>query len=187
MTRYGPATRLRPMQQPYIISRLSDKATRPDTDLDSASPSPLKSFDQRPIAFPNHPSGRTLMNCSRSRITGTPSAPRPISLPRLTGTQRRALDAVHYEATRNALKIRLEPGQMIFFNNLSMLHGRDAFIDDETDGCKRHLLRLILRNEEMAYDLPEQLKETWKGLYEHDVQEEVFPVQSELFTFACTH
>ena len=76
---------------------------------------------------------------------------------------------------------------MVFFNNLSMLHARDAFVDNEAEGQKRHLLRLILRNEEAAYDLPDQLKDTWKGLYDHDLAEELFPVKSELFTFSASH
>jgi len=76
---------------------------------------------------------------------------------------------------------------MIFFNNLSTLHGRDAFVDNDATRQKRHLLRLILRNEEMAYDLPDQLKETWKALYEHKVEEEIFPVKRELFSSACSH
>lgn len=68
-----------------------------------------------------------------------------------------------------------------------MLHARDAFVDNEAEGRKRHLLRLVLRCEEMAYELPEQLEDTWKALYEHNVMEEVFPVKKELFTFACSH
>lgn len=76
---------------------------------------------------------------------------------------------------------------MIFFNNLSLLHARDSFVDNEAEGHKRHLLRLVLRDEEMAYELPEQLKNTWQALYDHDVRDEVFPVKKELFTFACSH
>lgn len=76
---------------------------------------------------------------------------------------------------------------MVFFNNLSMMHARDAFVDDVAAGLKRHLLRLILRDDEAAYELPEQLKDTWKDLYEHGVEEEEFPVQRELFAFACSH
>ena len=68
-----------------------------------------------------------------------------------------------------------------------MLHARDAFVDNDAIGQKRHLLRLILRNEEMAYTLPEQLRETWRGLYDHEVEDEMFPVKSELFTFANSH
>ena len=157
------------------------------TDVKDTSPSPNKDFDKRPIAFPEHPSGRTLMNCSRSRITGTPSKPRPSYLPPLTQTQRQAIDAVHHLAAKNATRIKLQPGDMIFFNNMSMLHARDGFVDNDAMGQKRHLLRLILRNEEMAYKLPEQLRETWRGLYEHDVKEELFPVKGELFTFSCSH
>lgn len=68
-----------------------------------------------------------------------------------------------------------------------MLHARDAFVDNEAEGHKRHLLRLVLRDEEKAYKLPKQLEDTWKALYEHEVEEEVFPVKKELFTFACSH
>ncbi|KAL6720526.1 hypothetical protein ACLMJK_002450 [Lecanora helva] len=184
MIRYEAAT----YALTVFLRRSLDKATIKSTDLESASPSsPHKDFDKRPIAFPQSSSGQTLINCSRSRITGTPSSPRPSNLPPLTQTQKNALDALHELARQKALEIRLQPGDMIFFNNLSTLHARDAFVDNDAIGQKRHLLRLILRNEEKAYDLPSQLKETWKGLYEHDRQEELFPVKSELFTFASTH
>lgn len=88
---------------------------------------------------------------------------------------------------RHAKTIQLEPGDMVFFNNLSMMHARDAFVDDEAKGLKRHLIRLILRDEEAAYELPVSLKDTWRDLYEHDTEEEVFPVEKELFAFACSH
>ncbi len=76
---------------------------------------------------------------------------------------------------------------MVFFNNLGMMHARDAFVDDEPRGLKRHLLRLILRDEEMAWGLPRQLGDTWRDLYVHEVGEEEFPVEKELFAFACSH
>lgn len=85
------------------------------------------------------------------------------------------------------MEIKLQPGDMVFFNNLTMLHARDAFVDNEAEGLKRHLLRLILRDEEMAYEVPGQLKETWRMLYDHKVSEEVFPVEEELFSWACSH
>lgn len=151
------------------------------------SPSPANAFDARPIAFPNHLPGRVLLNFSRARITGTPCAPRPPSLPPLSPTQRLALDALHALAAKHAMEIQLQPGDMVFFNNLTMMHARDAFVDNEAEGLKRHLLRLILRDEEMAYEVPGQLRETWRMLYDHKVSEEVFPVEEELFTWACSH
>ena len=127
------------------------------------------------------------MNCSRARITGTSSVPRPATLPALTDTQRQALDALHSLAMRRAVSIQLQPGDIIFFNNLTMLHARDAFVDNESKGRKRHLLRLILRNEELAYRLPPQLAEAWRALYDHDVKEERFPVIKEPFSIAVPH
>ena len=76
---------------------------------------------------------------------------------------------------------------MVFFNNLSMMHARDAFVDDEAKGLKRHLIRLILRDEDAAYVLPDGLMDTWRDLYEHEAGEEEFPVEKELFAFACSH
>ena len=128
------------------------------------------------------------MSCNRARITGTPSAPRPPSLPPLSRTQKQALDALHFLAKRRAIKIQLQPGDMIFFNNLSMLHARDAFEDSNARGNKRHLLRLILKNSNgKAPELPPQLAETWKQLYEHDSEEEILPVEKQLFSRATEH
>ena len=128
------------------------------------------------------------MSCNRARITGTPSAPRPISLPALSKIQKQALDALHFLAERRAVKIQLQPGDMIFFNNLSMLHARDAFVDSNARGNKRHLLRLILKNSrDEAHELPPQLAETWKQLYEHDAEEEILPIEKQLFSRATEH
>ena len=88
---------------------------------------------------------------------------------------------------KHATEIQLEPGDMVFFNNMSMMHARDAFVDDDALGLKRHLIRLILRDDEAAYEVPEKLKDTWRDLYEHEIEEEEFPVEKELFAFACTH
>lgn len=128
------------------------------------------------------------MSCNRARITGTPSAPRPRSLPALSKTQRQALDALHFLAKRRAVKIQLQPGDMIFFNNLSMLHARDPFVDSNARGNKRHLLRLILKKSiGEAHELPPQLAETWKQLYEHDAEEEILPIEKQLFSRATEH
>ena len=128
------------------------------------------------------------MSCNRARITGTPSAPRPRSLPALSKTQKQAIDALHFLAKRRAVKIQLQPGDMIFFNNLSMLHARDHFVDSNARGNKRHLLRLILKKSiGEAHELPPQLAETWKQLYEHDAEEEILPIEMQLFSRATEH
>ena len=43
-----------------------------------------------------------------------------------------------------ALKFITQPGEAVFFNNLTVLHNRTAFEDSEIESEKRHLLRLWL-------------------------------------------
>jgi hypothetical protein len=64
----------------------------------------------------------------------------------LTGVQIEALDLVDEIAQdeRFALKFITQPGEAIFFNNLTVLHNRTAFEDSDIEVEKRHLLRLWL-------------------------------------------
>jgi hypothetical protein len=57
-----------------------------------------------------------------------------------------ALDLVDEIALdeRFALKFITNPGEAVFFNNLTVLHNRTAFEDSEIDAEKRHFLRLWL-------------------------------------------
>ena len=64
-------------------------------------------------------------------------------------------------------------------NNLSVFHARDGFVD--APGRQRHLLRLWLRDPELAWETPAALKARWDELY-HDVTEEeqVFPLEPRI-------
>jgi hypothetical protein len=57
-----------------------------------------------------------------------------------------ALDLVDEIARdeRFALKFITNPGEAIFFNNLTVLHNRTAFEDSDVDDLRRHFLRLWL-------------------------------------------
>ena len=57
-----------------------------------------------------------------------------------------ALDLVDEIAhdERFALRFTTEPGEAVFFNNLTMLHNRTAFDDADDPALKRHFLRLWL-------------------------------------------
>ena len=46
------------------------------------------------------------------------------------------------------LRLKLEPGDMIFLNNYAVAHSRSSFEDHEEEERKRHLLRLWLVNYE---------------------------------------
>jgi hypothetical protein len=64
----------------------------------------------------------------------------------LDARQVEALDLVDEIATddRFALKFVTQPGEAVFFNNLTILHNRTAFDDSPRAELKRHLLRLWL-------------------------------------------
>ena len=64
----------------------------------------------------------------------------------LTSQQVAALDLVDEIAQddRFALKFISQPGDAVFFNNLTVLHNRTAFEDSEIEAEKRHLMRLWL-------------------------------------------
>ncbi len=64
----------------------------------------------------------------------------------LSSEQVEALDLVDEIALDDdfALKFVTEPGEAVFFNNLTILHNRSAFDDAEEPALKRHLLRLWL-------------------------------------------
>ena len=64
----------------------------------------------------------------------------------LTASQVEALDLVDEIALdpEFALRFVTEPGEAVFFNNLTILHNRTAFDDADDPALKRHLLRLWL-------------------------------------------
>jgi hypothetical protein len=89
-------------------------------------------------------------------ITGSIPTPRHDGAPPITEEQAEALDYVHFLAERFCLEINWEIGDMRFINNLCILHRRDSFQDSPTS--KRHLVRLFLRNEELGWHLPEEMR-----------------------------
>ena len=97
-------------------------------------------------------------------LTGAPVSPRSPEIPTLSKAQAEALDAVHFCALKYSLKTRLGTGDMLFVNNLSVLHSRTAFQDDETN--KRHVLRLWLNNPARSWQIPPGLHLEWARLFE---------------------
>lgn len=70
----------------------------------------------------------------RSGITMTPSETAALA----------CFDAVTSDAEL-VLEMELEPGDIQFVNNYTILHGRSSFVDDAAPENKRHLVRLWLR------------------------------------------
>jgi hypothetical protein len=81
----------------------------------------------------------------------------------MTEVQAEALDMVHFLSQKYRLTMRLRRGDIQLINNLAIQHARDAFSDSNSQ--RRHIVRLWLRNESLAWKTPDGLKATWFEKY----------------------
>jgi len=127
----------------------------------------------RPLLFEEH--DRTILSYQRRPLIGLSDFPRRAGLKPLTNKQIEALDVLEALASRFGLTFELKTGDILYVNNLALLHGREAFKCEHLNGCRRHLLRMFLKDEESEFPLPGPLDAVVRGMYEHDVEEEEFP------------
>lgn len=81
--------------------------------------------------------------------------------PALSTKQAEALALVEKTARENAYSVELRSGDIQLLNNFSILHARAAF-QDRVGDSERHLVRLWLKNPELAWNEPENLgSNTW--------------------------
>ena len=107
---------------------------------------------------------------SRRLLVGhAPRVPRTEGIPGLNEAQAEALDALHFIAEKHEITPSMEKGDMRFFNNMGILHRREAFENDEM--CERHLIRVWLHNEGRCWKLPASLKLAWARVFEDDDRE----------------
>lgn len=116
---------------------------------------------------------------------------RPSSLPPLSLEQIEALDALHAAGQKVARRFQFRSGDIFFFNNMRLLHARDAYVDgnEEENTTRRYLLRLILKDERnrQGWEVPMELEDTWKEIYDHDDEIELFPIHEERFSYKASH
>ncbi|KAF2761734.1 Clavaminate synthase-like protein [Pseudovirgaria hyperparasitica] len=151
-------------------------ASRPDMVNTLAAPiwvydkdKPPEVWHARPILFGEKEHG-PFFCFSRQKITGSEHYPLSQSLPAMSEEQAEALDMIHYVAEETGITMSLKPGDMLLYNNLGVLHGRNAFTDAEVGDHRRHILRLWVRNEERAWDTPEELAREWHLVYGDSVR-----------------
>ncbi|KAL2860959.1 TauD/TfdA family dioxygenase [Aspergillus lucknowensis] len=119
---------------------------------------------------------RLIIQYARRGYTGYWGKPRNPSLPPITEAQAEALDALHYLAEKSAVSLDFHKGDIQFVNNLSIFHARAEFTDSEEK--RRHLVRLWLRDPELAWETPEGLKSRWETVYGGiDEEKSVFPLE----------
>lgn len=101
-----------------------------------------------------------------NRFGRHPQTPIDTPVPDLTSAQRHALDRVSVIAHEHELRLDLQTGDMLFFNNWSLLHRRDAYTDDAS--TSRHMVRLWLRSSKLGWDVPKDMLIPWEAAYGDD-------------------
>jgi hypothetical protein len=145
-------------------------------------------FEERPLLFKT-PSNNLVAQVSRSRLCNGIRL-RPQRIPSLAEDQVQAIDALHAVGMEVAKRFSFLSGDMLFFNNMRMMHSRDAFVDgcEEENTTYRYLLRLILKDDiNEQWEVPPEMDSTWRTLYGHENHEEVIPVHPALFSFKASH
>jgi len=120
----------------------------------------------RPIFF--YHDERLVASLLPEALRGFDDIERTPGLPPLTNIQLESLGAVRDLARKHQLSMATQPGDLVFINNYGILHGREAFKDSLRN--KRYVVRLWLRNEELAWKLPPELQmANYRVFYDDDL------------------
>ncbi|KAL2195124.1 hypothetical protein P885DRAFT_41188 [Corynascus similis CBS 632.67] len=89
--------------------------------------------------------------------------PKP-PVPALSQLQIESLEVLSALATKHRYCLDLKLGDIVFINNLSLLHARDPYVDP-SEGPGRHLVRLWLRNPKLAWTIPHAMRAPWEAAF----------------------
>lgn len=130
-------------------------------------------YFKQPLLF--YEDGKLILNFSRRTLTGSSASPRTPGLPPITEAQAEALDAVHFICEKYSLRSSMHPGDLQFINNLAILHSREGYKDDHN--TNRHLMRLWLKNEELAWKMPSHLEASMARVFVNEDDNEVWTLE----------
>jgi hypothetical protein len=110
--------------------------------------------------------GKPIIQFTYVPLVGSERSPRSESLPEVNLDQRLAMEMLESTAQRFSHTLQREPGDVLFVNNLSVLHARDSFGNEKAMSAAtntsskgiRHFLRLFVRDPERRWEKPEQLQ-----------------------------
>ncbi|KAH7318670.1 hypothetical protein B0I35DRAFT_409523 [Stachybotrys elegans] len=101
--------------------------------------------------------GRVQINFAAAFLKGSAYIPRLHDSPKLTIAQENAIDSLLNCCRKHCMALSQAPGDMLFVNNLAVLHARDSFTDDSQQvagGKTRKMMSVMLRDPELAWRKP---------------------------------
>lgn len=153
-------------EQPGALSRLAERWywEKPNVAAGAGTSTTM----HRPIVA--QVDGKAQINFGRSFVAGHPRYPLRADAPPLRRSQLLALDSLLAAARRHSFRLDQQVGDMLFLNNLSIMHGRDAFSDGADGASQRHVLRLWLldRDDDTSWPIAKALDYRHGPLYDVD-------------------
>lgn len=107
---------------------------------------------------------KVAMRFSRYPITGYSGRERNAALPAPTQRQIEAIDAVHFMAAENAIPLPMGKGDIVFINDMAILHAREPFSEGGVR-LQRHLLKFYLRDPEQNWSVPPTAADALRKIY----------------------
>lgn len=107
--------------------------------------------------------GHVQLALAKTFLVGSEVYPLTADAPPLSEQQTRALHAMTRLCRENSFKLSQTPGDILFVNNLSILHARDSYKNGRQPETTRRLLNLMLRDTAMAWDQPKDSRTEFKG------------------------
>jgi hypothetical protein len=100
---------------------------------------------------------------SRFPMAGFKGRTRNLALPPATDAQIEAMDTVQYLLRRNGVALPWHKGDMVFLNDMAIMHAREAF--KEGGDLQRHLLKFYLRDPKQNRPIPATARQHWDAIY----------------------
>ncbi|KAK0735390.1 hypothetical protein B0T21DRAFT_185501 [Apiosordaria backusii] len=142
------------------------------------SGNPVPRYILAPLLHIDSENRRIILSVDPGRLGVHPSSRRTDGIspiPSLNPAQLEALRLLNEVASKYRIRLDTKPGDIVFLNNFTHLHARDAY-SDPGQGRGRHLVRLYLRNATMALPVPESMRVPWEAAFGPRATEGRYPV-----------
>ncbi len=97
------------------------------------------------------------INFAAAFLKGSAYIPRLPDSPELTTEQQNAMNVLLSTCRKHCMTLSQQTGDILFANNLGVLHARESFTDDTQGGKTRRLMSVMLRDPEQAWRKPPNL------------------------------
>ncbi|KAF3008973.1 hypothetical protein E8E13_011484 [Curvularia kusanoi] len=133
-----------------------------ETMAEADWPFELKQKDRAPYLEPGptlfFSRGKPICQLVKAPLLGSPRIQRDPSMPKVSDKQLYAMQVIQDLAAHFSTKLDRKQGDIQFINNLSIMHAREAYQGANGKASTRHLLRMFLRDPDLAWQKPTRFR-----------------------------